>query len=185
MLALLDLFCHDVRRHSPILVRPQNPKEIEFSAIKVWLWRLFDGTVLRPFLPTSWWPQLLHHVFFCEAVVCRMCCNLSSLSIPGSSFGRTLFCRISLSMTVACNRQRHGALCNCSQLACYCMRNKEKADPFIIPERQWISFYGINADPLLKACWLNLQRAEVTLVSLSLNLRFKLQVAKLKPEASR
>ena len=35
MLALLDLFCHDVRRHSPILVRPQNPKEIEISAIEV------------------------------------------------------------------------------------------------------------------------------------------------------
>ena len=52
MLALLELFYHDVRRQNLILVRPQNPKEIEFSAIGVWLWRRFDGTASRPSLPT-------------------------------------------------------------------------------------------------------------------------------------
>ena len=52
MLALLELFYHEVRRQSLILVRPQNPKEIEFSAIGVWLWQHFDGTASRPSLPT-------------------------------------------------------------------------------------------------------------------------------------
>jgi hypothetical protein len=37
MLALLELFYHYVRRQSQLLVRPQNPKEIEFLAIGVWL----------------------------------------------------------------------------------------------------------------------------------------------------
>jgi hypothetical protein len=52
MLALLELFYHDVRRQSLILVRPQNPEEIELSAIAVWLWRLFDGTASGSSLPT-------------------------------------------------------------------------------------------------------------------------------------
>ena len=52
MLAVLELFYHEVRRQSLILVRPQNPEEIELSAIAVWLWRLFDGTASGSSLPT-------------------------------------------------------------------------------------------------------------------------------------
>ena len=52
MLVLLELFYHDIRRQSLLLVRPQNRGAIEFLGIGVWLWQHFDGTASRPSLPT-------------------------------------------------------------------------------------------------------------------------------------
>jgi len=52
MLVLLELFYHDIRRQSLLLVRPQNRGAIEFLGKGVWLWQHFDGTASRPSLPT-------------------------------------------------------------------------------------------------------------------------------------
>jgi len=142
MLVLFELFCHDIRRQSLLLVRPQNRGAIEFLGKGVWLWQHFDGTASRPSLPTWWEPQFQHRVVFCEAVASRMCCNLSSLSIHDSSCGRTLSCSSFWWMAIACNRQRNGALCSFSPLACCCMRNKEKAIPFRILKRNGLVFMG-------------------------------------------
>ncbi len=104
MLVLLELFCHYVRRQSQLLVRSQNPKEIEFLAIGVWLWQHFYGTTAGLSLPTLLELQFLHRVIFCETAESRMCCSLSSLSIHDSKCERTLSCRVFWWMAIPCNR---------------------------------------------------------------------------------